>query len=89
MSTRGGAIVLDSRVDWAMSTLTPSPQPFLDRLAVTVERLSVTRSVLRRIIALADDSATLSNGELRDRLTALTQACARVRVLTPASEGGR
>ncbi|HWR47590.1 MAG TPA: hypothetical protein VN327_08280 [Pseudonocardiaceae bacterium] len=70
---------------WITST---SPQPFLDRLAVTVERLSATRSVLRRIIALADDSDTLSNGELRDRLTALTQACARVRVLATASEGG-
>ncbi|MGH3710388.1 MAG: hypothetical protein ACRDRQ_20290 [Pseudonocardiaceae bacterium] len=65
-----------------------SPQPFLDRLAATVERLSATRSVLRRIIALADDSATLSNGELRDRLTALTQACACLRVLATASEGG-
>ncbi|MGH3684083.1 MAG: hypothetical protein ACRDRU_17580 [Pseudonocardiaceae bacterium] len=65
-----------------------SPQLFLDRLTMTVERLNATRSVLRQIIALADDSATLSNGELRDRLTALTQACARVRVLTTASEGG-
>ena len=74
-----------SDVRWITST---SPQPFLDRLAVTVERLSATRSVLRRIIALADDSDTLSNGELRDRLTALTQACARVRVLATASEGG-
>ncbi|MGH3772983.1 MAG: hypothetical protein ACRDRW_16590 [Pseudonocardiaceae bacterium] len=55
----------------------PSPQPFLDRLAATIEQLSATRSVLRQSIALADDSATLSNGELRDRLAALTQACAR------------
>ncbi|MGH3865220.1 MAG: hypothetical protein ACRDQ4_03615 [Pseudonocardiaceae bacterium] len=54
-----------------------SPQPFLDRLATTVEQLSATRSVLRQIIALANDSATLSNRELRDRLTALTQARAR------------
>ncbi|MGH3717643.1 MAG: hypothetical protein ACRDRI_02180 [Pseudonocardiaceae bacterium] len=32
---------------------------------------------VRRIIALADDSATLSNEELWNRLTALTQARAR------------
>ncbi|MGH3833883.1 MAG: hypothetical protein ACRDRS_26165 [Pseudonocardiaceae bacterium] len=64
------------------------PQPFLDRLAETVEQLGATRSLLRQIIALADDSATLSNGELRDRLTTLTQTCARVRVLATTSEDG-
>jgi hypothetical protein len=88
VSTRGDAIVLGPHVDWAMRTLTPSPQSFLDHLAATVKRLSATRSVLRQVIALADDSATLSNKQPQDRLTTLTQACARVWVLTPASEGG-
>ena len=63
------------RTDWAFAVV--NPQPYFDQLAATVERLSATRSVLRRIIALAEDSATLSNQELRDRLTALTQVCAR------------
>ena len=79
----GGGATIDVR-----RISSTSPQPFLDRLAATVERLSATRSVLRRIIALADDSATLSNGELRDQLTALTETCARVGVLATASEGG-
>lgn len=65
-----------------------SPQPFLDRLAATVEQLSATRSVLRQVIVLADDSDTLTNGELRDRLTALAEARACVWVLTTASAGG-
>ncbi len=59
-----------------MTTVNPSPQPYFDRLAATVEQLGATRSVLRQVIALADDSATLSN-ELRDRLAVLAEAGAR------------
>lgn len=64
---------------WAVSLVHHGQRPaYFDHLAATVEQLSATRSVLRHIIALASDSATFSNEELRDRLTALTEACARV-----------
>jgi hypothetical protein len=62
----------------ASSEPTSDRPTFFDQLVATVEQLSATRSALRQIIALADDSATLSNEELRDRLAALTEACARV-----------
>jgi hypothetical protein len=55
--------------DWAITTV--NPQPYFDRLASTVEQLGATRSVLRQVIALADDAGTLSDKELRDRLLAL------------------
>lgn len=67
--------------NWAVTTLTPSPQPFLTHLTTTVKQLHTTRSVLRHIIALADNSTTLLNEELQDHLATLTetltQACAR------------
>ncbi len=60
-----------------LTTVNPSPQPYCDRLAATVEQLGTTRSILRQVIALADDSATLSNEQLRDRLAALAESCGR------------
>ncbi len=60
-----------------MTVVNPSPQPFFDRLAATVEQLGATRSVLRQVIALAGDAATLSNEELWDRLAALAEVCGR------------
>jgi ribosomal protein L37AE/L43A len=57
------------RTDWAITTVTP--QPYFDRLAVTVERFGATRSVLRQVITPTDDAATLWDQELRDRLLAL------------------
>jgi hypothetical protein len=56
------------RTDWAITVV--NPQPYFDRLAATVE-LAVARSVLRQVITLADEVATLSDKELRDRLLAL------------------
>jgi hypothetical protein len=56
------------RTDWAITVV--NPQPYFDRLAATVE-LAVARSVLRHVIMLADDAATLSDKELRTRLLAL------------------
>jgi hypothetical protein len=44
---------------------------YCDRLAATVEQLGATRSVLRQVITLADDAATLSDEEVWDRLLAL------------------
>jgi hypothetical protein len=41
-------------------------QPYFDRVAATVEHLGATRSVLRQVITLADDAATLPDTELRD-----------------------
>jgi hypothetical protein len=60
-----------------VTTVNPSPQPYFDRLAATVEQLGATRSVLRQVIVLAGDAATLSNEQLRERLAALAEACGR------------
>ena len=57
------------RTDWAITAV--NPRLYFDRLAATVEQLGATRSVLRQVISLADDVATLSDKELRDRLLAL------------------
>jgi hypothetical protein len=54
--------------NWAIATVN---QLYFDRLAATVEHLARTRSVLRQVITLADDAATLPDKELRDRLLAL------------------
>ena len=56
------------RTDWAITVV--NPHPYFDRLAATVE-LAVARSVLRHVIMLADDAATLLDKELRDQLLAL------------------
>jgi ribosomal protein L37AE/L43A len=64
---------------WAITTV--NPQPYLDRLAATVELLGATRSVLRQVIQLSDDAAKLSDSELRDRLMALAD---RARLVQPA-----
>lgn len=54
---------------WAITTV--NPQLYLDRLAATVEQLCATRSLLRQVLTLAEDAATLPDKELRDRLLAL------------------
>jgi ribosomal protein L37AE/L43A len=59
------------RTNWAITTVNPSPQPFFDRLAATVEQLGATRSRLRQVCALPDDAATITDQQLRDRLLAL------------------
>jgi hypothetical protein len=53
-----------------------APQPYFDRLAATVEQLGAARSRLRQVCALADDAATITDQQLRDRLLALA-SCAR------------
>jgi hypothetical protein len=50
------------QTSWTITTV--NPRPYFDRLAATVEQLGATRSVLRQVISLADDAATLSD-ELR------------------------
>jgi transposase-like protein len=62
------------RTDWAITVV--NPQPYLDRLAATVEQLGATRSVLRQVCTLADDASTITDQQLRDRLLALA-SCAR------------
>jgi hypothetical protein len=64
------------RTNWAITTVNPSPQPFFDHLAATVEQLGAARSMLRQVCALADDVATITDQQLRDRLLALA-SCAR------------
>jgi hypothetical protein len=50
---------------WAISPVNHGQRP------AYFEQLGATRSVLRAVITLADDVATLSDTELRDRLLAL------------------
>jgi hypothetical protein len=50
---------------------------FLDDLTATVE-LAVARSVLRRLIALAQEAPELSDDQLRDRLVDLAGMPRRV-----------
>jgi hypothetical protein len=60
-------------MSWAISLVNPRGQrpAYFDQLAATVEQLGATRSVLRHVITLGGDAATLSDQELRDRLLAL------------------
>jgi transposase-like protein len=64
------------RTDWAITTV--NPQPYFDCLTATIEKLGATRSVLRQVITLADDAATLSDKELRDRLVAVADRATRL-----------
>jgi hypothetical protein len=63
------------RTNWAITVA--NPQPYFDQLAATVEQLGATRSVLRQVITLADNAATLPDAELRDRLLARLWVCIR------------
>jgi ribosomal protein L37AE/L43A len=65
---------------WAITTV----RPYFDRLAATVEQLSTTRSVLRQVITMADDAATLPDKELRDRLLVLADRARLVNSQNPA-----
>lgn len=58
---------------WAITVV--NPQPYLDRLAATVELLGAARCLLRQVIELAEDADGLTDADLRARL--LAQACAR------------
>jgi hypothetical protein len=53
------------------------PQLYFDHLAATVEQLGAARSMLRQVCTLADDAATITDQQLRDRLLALVEPCAR------------
>jgi hypothetical protein len=55
-----------------------NPRPFLDHLTATVE-LAAVRSVLREIIALAEQAPALPDDQLRGRLVDLarTARCRR------------
>jgi hypothetical protein len=61
--------------DWAVTVVNPHPRQFLDQLAADV----AARAVLREVITLAGHTATLTDGQLRDRLISclarLGQAC--------------
>jgi hypothetical protein len=58
------------RTDWAITVV--NPHPFLDHLATTVE-LAAVRSVLREIIALAEQAPALPDDQLRARLVDLAR----------------
>jgi hypothetical protein len=49
-----------------------NPQPYFDQLAATVE-LAAVRSVLRGIIALAEQAPALPDDQLRARLVDLAR----------------
>jgi hypothetical protein len=50
------------RANWASTAL--NPQPCLDRLTAGIEQLGAPQSILRQVITLAGDAATLSDQEL-------------------------
>jgi transposase-like protein len=45
------------QTNWATTTV--KTQPHLDRLAAAVEQISAPRLILRQVITMADDAATL------------------------------
>ncbi len=77
---------------WAISPVNHGQRAaHFDRLAATVEQLGATPSVLRQMITLADDAATLTDAELRDRLLALAdraRLAQRPSALTVEDPGG-
>jgi hypothetical protein len=77
---------------WAISPVNHGQRAaYFERLAATVEQLGATRSVLRQMITLADDAATLTDAELRDRLLALAdraRLAQRPLALTVEDPGG-
>jgi hypothetical protein len=54
--------------DWVVTVV--NPRSYLDHLVATVE-LAGARSALRALLTLADDAPTLTDAELRSRLTVL------------------
>ncbi|HEX6405178.1 MAG TPA: hypothetical protein VF003_18795 [Pseudonocardiaceae bacterium] len=54
--------------DWAVSVV--NPRPYLNHLVAAVE-LAAARSVLRQIIALADEAPALTDDQLRAQLARL------------------
>jgi ribosomal protein L37AE/L43A len=61
-------------VTWAVSVINPrlrGDDPAA--LAAKVERLGAARLILREMITLADETSTLTDLELRDRLRTLAQ----------------
>lgn len=58
------------RTDWAITVV--NPRPYLDYLAGWVE-VAVARSVLRQVIALAEQAPVLSDEQLRARLVDLAR----------------
>jgi hypothetical protein len=67
-------------VNWAVTVV--NARPYLDLLTAAVD-VAVARSVLRQVIALADQASILTDVELRVRLVALAGTaqwgCRRVR----------
>ncbi|MGH3670640.1 MAG: hypothetical protein ACRDSH_08380 [Pseudonocardiaceae bacterium] len=54
-------------------TTTVNPRPYFDRLAATIEQLHAARSVLRRVITLANDADMITDQEIRARLLTLAR----------------
>lgn len=50
---------------------------YFDQLAATVEELGRSRWMLGQVITLADDAPALTDAQLRTRLLALAESCAR------------
>ena len=59
-----------------------NPRPFLNHLAATVE-LTAARSVLRKIVTLADQAPGLTDEQLRFRLLALAEYATPAHPLSP------
>jgi hypothetical protein len=74
------------RTDWAITVA--NPRPWLDQLTATVE-LAAARSMLRQVIALADEAPALPDDQLRLRLRALAVRGTPRSHALPRSPAGR
>jgi hypothetical protein len=63
--------------DWAFTVPDSRTAALLGDLGAAAEEIGRLRWILRQIIALADDAPQLSDVELRTRLLALAESCAR------------
>jgi hypothetical protein len=65
--------------EWEISLVRPDSRAaaLLGDLGATADEVGRLRWTLRQLCTLADQAPTISNKQLRDRLTALADSCAR------------
>lgn len=66
-------------LNWAISVIRPDSRAaaLLTDLGATAQEIGRLRRTLRQLCTLADQAPTITNEQLRDRLTALADSCAR------------
>jgi hypothetical protein len=65
-------------MNWAVTLVNHGQRPaYFEQLAATVEEIGRPRWLLQQVVILADDAPGLSDEQLRGRLAALAESCAR------------